>query len=641
MKYYQQLFEALDPHQTATVDYWSKLHGGGAGKKISEHVMKGEDTIYLPLKSKEDHVGQIPNDIHSHLESHGFTIPSFHEYRAGYAVDKHGRMTSIGKALGRTKAAPELKQKFDNDPNRQTRSESLSVAITHNPHHVAGMSTDRGWTSCMHMYDGCNTNQIEKDIQHGTHTAYLIHKDDKNIENPIARLNLKPHVNESGHTILRPDKNIYGSGNDQFHNTVKEWSETHFPMKNGTYRPHDDIYEEAGNTYRHVNVEKEHNDIIHLASPSLHNGESPFSNSDRVEKLNNKINDLGVEHQHSLIDKVNSSPEMSDEDKTAVKSMVIHRSDSPNVQNHAMEGLDKATKHKLLTGKFTPSGHRFSSDYIWNAIPIAEHHKNDALDHAIATGDSMHVYPHTDALAKRIISHTNVNDYLANISVGKESHELANELARHPNINSANMNFLGHKLDADSLHHIIGKIDLKNSDLTRNPNFNQSHADAVAARLGNNFYKYAHPNVKNEDVSDEALKSSPGLARYYLNYAKDKNLIHRAIYHINQHGTPPIYDMHSVAELSRTDKKAQDFLIHSPHIDQVYIPSEHKHRLNLAALYSPTLNQSNKISRLKDLMQEEVPRSYQFAALDATKGTGLEELAKNGFNKLKKSWELK
>jgi len=639
MKYYQQLFEALDLHQTATVDYWSKLHDGGAGKKISEHVMKGEDTIYLPLKSKEDHTGVIPSDIHSHLENHGFTIPSFHEYRAGYAVDKHGRMTSIGKALGRTKAAPELKQKFDNDPSRQTRSESLSVAITHNPHHVAGMSTDRGWTSCMHMYDGCNTNYLEKDIQHGTHTAYLIHKDDKNIENPIARLNLKPHNNETGHTILRPDKNIYGSGTDQFHNTVKEWSETHFPMKTGTYRPHDDIYEEAGNSYRNVNVEKEHGDIIHLASPSLHNGESSFSNPDRFEKLKNKMHYLGVEHQHSLIDKVDST-DMSDEDRTEIKSAIVHHSNSPEVVNHAMEGLDKATKHKLITGKFTQNGSQFSTNYIWNPISVAEHHKNDALDHAISTGNTMRVYPHTDALAKRIISHTDVNDYLANVSVGKESPELASQLVRQPNINPASMYYLSHKIDADSLHHIIGKVHPYN-DLTRNPNFNQSHADAVAKHRENNFSKYAHPNVKNEDVSDETLHSYPGLARYYLNSAKDKNLIHRAIDHIDQHGTPPIYDIHSVAELSRTDKKAQDFLIHSPHIDQAYIPREHKNRLNLAALHSPTLNQTDKMSRLKDLMQDEVPRSYQFAALDATKGTGLEEPAKNGFDKLKRSWERK
>lgn len=200
MKNFVELFEELNKHQKQTVDYWKNLHSDKMEKShsISDHVMNGEHTIYLPLQNKEDHNGEIPEDLHSHLKENGYSIPSFNEYRGGYATDKHGRMTSIGKALNKTKASEDLKTKFQNDPSRQTQHHDLHVAITKDPYHVAGMSTDRGWTSCMDMAHGCNSNKIENDLQHGTHAAYLIHKDDKDIKNPIARIALKPFRGDFG-----------------------------------------------------------------------------------------------------------------------------------------------------------------------------------------------------------------------------------------------------------------------------------------------------------------------------------------------------------------------------------------------------------------------------------------------------------
>jgi hypothetical protein len=63
------------------------------------------------------------------------------------------------------------------------------------------MSTDRRWTSCMRLpgygdkNGGLYNDILYYDVKLGTLVAYLIKKDDRNIENPLARIAIKPLFN--------------------------------------------------------------------------------------------------------------------------------------------------------------------------------------------------------------------------------------------------------------------------------------------------------------------------------------------------------------------------------------------------------------------------------------------------------------
>jgi len=646
MKHYKYLLEALDKHQTSAVDYWKDMHGTDASKALSDHVMKGEDTIHLPLKSKEDHVGEIPSDVHEHLRSNGFDIPSFHEYRAGYATDKHGRMVSIGKALTKSKAPPELKNKFDNDPARQTKQSDLHVAITRDPYHVAGMSTDRGWTSCMHMYDGCNAQHIEQDLRHGTHTAYLIHKDDKNIENPIARINLKPHVNyEHDHTILRPEGTTYGTGNDQFHSTVKEWAEQHFPMKHdGNYQPHGDVYEETGVWYN-KNASHIPYQFRHLTNPKNHDGRSIFTDGE----LNVSANDL-IEHapkhvSYHILNSINSSND-SDETKNHQRMALANLTKHHDVMNSSMHGLSPADKHHMLTGKYQYQDSKFASQMLSHAskFKVDPEHTGDAIDHALKNeGSSLDIKAGNDEQATKILNKVGAKDYLS-LRSGKESNEFINKLARDPELKPNHLIDIAHLLDADTIHHLIDKHGGKISDgflhneMSTNSNYDQSHADRISSLFDSKSRKYQYHALKS--IPDDAMKNYPGLAEYALHNVKNRDILHKAVDHINEHGTStavPIKAIKAAGDFVG-DKKIADFITHSPHVHKnaiSYLDSANANRLHIHALKSDNLTAEQKYPHLKAIMDTETPRSYQFAAMDVLKGTDMEDQAKAGFRKVK------
>ncbi|QZE58750.1 hypothetical protein pEaSNUABM28_00193 [Erwinia phage pEa_SNUABM_28] len=115
------------------------------------------------------------------------------DYVAGTGKDSHGRIVKIGKYLAKL---PELKKMFDSDPKRKslvnaTRNHQL-ICISMHPYDIAGMSTDRGWVSCMNLKTGSNKKYIKQDIANGTLIAYLIDHQDKNINKPIGRCLAKP-----------------------------------------------------------------------------------------------------------------------------------------------------------------------------------------------------------------------------------------------------------------------------------------------------------------------------------------------------------------------------------------------------------------------------------------------------------------
>ena len=175
--------------------------------------------------------------------------------------------------------AEDLMRDFVSDEARKSLSTDLSklmVVISRHPYDIAGSDTDRNWTNCMTMSqgnitservdkllqelsdlktkmvaaeasgdnsliistqykiervkdeindrkeEGENVKYIINDVKEGSLVSYLINRDDKNITNPIAVLNIKPYTNEydDDDFILISDNNMYGNGRYEFKSTV-------------------------------------------------------------------------------------------------------------------------------------------------------------------------------------------------------------------------------------------------------------------------------------------------------------------------------------------------------------------------------------------------------------------------------------
>ncbi len=251
MKTFKQLLEALTPEQKDSVDkYWQK-----GDHSWSNHAFpEGSERTHVPLEFP-DHKSAHQSNIESHLKSHGIHV---HDYIGGFGTDKHGRQVSIGKALVKTKAEPHLVNGFANDPVRQQLKafKDYHVVVSKHPHDIAGMtSSGQSWEneSCMNFSKGSYREYLKEDVLHGTHAAYLVHKDDKDIEKPLARIALKP-FHDKGKTrndiILRPERRTYGNAPDAFSHTVNRWVNKHFPGKeDGIYTKDNRLYNDSGEKF--------------------------------------------------------------------------------------------------------------------------------------------------------------------------------------------------------------------------------------------------------------------------------------------------------------------------------------------------------------------------------------------------------
>jgi hypothetical protein len=216
MRYKEFAIEALKPSQYRNlVKGWDKT-------KYAE-LFGGKYRIYIPLESAGPATKQVKVNpqVNQEVEKSGYKIDDYLKGIASKTENGRVRQIKIGKLL-----SPSTAQIFANDPGRQaTKKNNKLVVISRHPYDIAGMSTDRGWTSCMNLDDGNNRKFVPLDIKAGTIIAYLINANDKNIENPQARMLIKPFVNLYGdHDIAMGIENkIYGTASLGFKKTVSEW----------------------------------------------------------------------------------------------------------------------------------------------------------------------------------------------------------------------------------------------------------------------------------------------------------------------------------------------------------------------------------------------------------------------------------
>jgi hypothetical protein len=243
------LDEELTPRQKDEVDTWHK-----GDNSFSNHAFghSEEQRSSVPLQHPAE-LSPHHDEIQRHFDQHGIKIS---DYVNNSATDKHGRTVKIGKALVKTGAPSELIKKFNEDSTR-SRSKSgvddYTVNISRHPHDVAGMtSAGHSWEnqSCMNFSSGMQREYLPAEVQHGTHIAYLTHKDDKTNKNPVGRIALKKYtnINDPNDHILRPENRTYGDAPDAFTHTVNKWVNHHFPGKeDAIYRKHDQVYDDTGN----------------------------------------------------------------------------------------------------------------------------------------------------------------------------------------------------------------------------------------------------------------------------------------------------------------------------------------------------------------------------------------------------------
>jgi hypothetical protein len=215
--------------------------------KPFESWFGGKYRLYFPLNiESEPTKNEIDKEVEMALSSYGYKIT---DYVGGYC-EKDGVKYRIGKIISKLKEQEiresvnkvdeeevlkrwaEVNTIFLNSSARQIKNidRNLLVVISQNPHDIAKMSFERRWTSCMKLTekeddDKEDNSNIYCEVSEGGLVAYLINKDDKSIENPLARISIRRFVNDEGISIALPEADVYGMNLPGFYEIVKEWTD--------------------------------------------------------------------------------------------------------------------------------------------------------------------------------------------------------------------------------------------------------------------------------------------------------------------------------------------------------------------------------------------------------------------------------
>lgn len=242
---FTKLVEALKPSEYRPyVKNWDKKRYEELFKN-HQSADKHHFRIYLPLHGEKKPVHPLP-EVVSAVKDAGYEIM---DYLTGIAskVGDPKRQIKIGKLL----KDPEVQNKFANDPQRRSsKNAEFYVVISRHPYDIAGMSTDRGWKSCMNLKDGVNRHYVALDVKEGTLIAYVVKSDDKNINRPVGRVLIKPFVNisNSEEIALGVENRVYGTDVPGFRQQVVKWADEINNTKdlNGVFTLSNKLYNDGG-----------------------------------------------------------------------------------------------------------------------------------------------------------------------------------------------------------------------------------------------------------------------------------------------------------------------------------------------------------------------------------------------------------
>jgi hypothetical protein len=217
MKIHDIILEAMPPSlYRKHVKNWDRERFADLFQDPKFKTDRNAFRVYLPLAASKEQVVNVPPEIQAALTDKGYEVQ---DYKAGLAKEKDGkRVMKIGKLL-----PPALQQTFANDKSRQAQDEYV-VVISRHPYDVAGMSTNRGWTSCMNLKSGIHKKYVKADIKQGTVVAYLVKTSDLDIKSAVGRIAIKPFIETVTKKIVFGAENeVYGTNAPGFKQTVKAW----------------------------------------------------------------------------------------------------------------------------------------------------------------------------------------------------------------------------------------------------------------------------------------------------------------------------------------------------------------------------------------------------------------------------------
>jgi len=278
------IYEDLTPAQKNKVSKWythdsaQKAHDAVFGKDVERLHLPYDTSQDEPVTTENYHRNPIIRNVDGKpihrtilgtLKGNGYVVEDYetglthHESDPKRKLKISSVLSSLGiakeKAIGHyTKNGDTMtyEQAYAADPVRAAAKKDKQIIITRNKYDVAGMSTGRGWSSCMNLKDGSNRHYVRHDINQGTLTAYLCTTDDNGIHHPIGRVNLKKfeHVT-TGHIIYRPEDNVYGTVPTKFQEKVNDWASRVYPEKDaGIYQKDIDLYDDDGNSSHFVRL---------------------------------------------------------------------------------------------------------------------------------------------------------------------------------------------------------------------------------------------------------------------------------------------------------------------------------------------------------------------------------------------------
>lgn len=226
-------------------------------KKRYDEIFGDKQRIYLPFTNEQELTNGIyETKIANILNGHSYYII---DYKQGTCREAFGneRLVRIGRTLQMlAKKRVEYLQaleEFTTDPYRTgAKIENMLICISRHPYDIIGMSTGRGWTSCMDNVTGGMTRYIEFDLRCGTIIAYLIKEDDKNIKNPISRIAIKAFQHDKNYLLI-PVQRIYGAQIKNFQKAVNDWAfkiQQKKTKKIDCYHAHPNLYlDKLSNSY--------------------------------------------------------------------------------------------------------------------------------------------------------------------------------------------------------------------------------------------------------------------------------------------------------------------------------------------------------------------------------------------------------
>jgi hypothetical protein len=221
--------EALKPSQyRSMVKGWDSQRLADIFQRWPGTKNRTATRLYIDLPQNQTLIQPDPQ-VSNKLKQLGYEVVDYTRGLAKKTTAGNQNPTKIGKILAAAvqqgdNTANAILQKFQNDPKRgSTRAEYQGVVSRH-PYDVAGMSTDRGWTSCQDLSTGTYCVYVPDDIKAGTLVAYMIRTDDPDIKSPVGRILLKPYINKNKQTAYAPHTETYGTVTKEFEKAVSQFA---------------------------------------------------------------------------------------------------------------------------------------------------------------------------------------------------------------------------------------------------------------------------------------------------------------------------------------------------------------------------------------------------------------------------------